>query len=79
MENLYKDFDTIVQDIIDVKDISFTLTSAMKGCMAEAEAAYHLLPAMEFLNQKTSELYEKTEDMSMQLLQQNLRSDHDSV
>ncbi len=51
----------------------------MKGCMAEAEAAYHLLPAMEFLNQKTSELYEKTEDMSMQLLQQNLRSDHDSV
>lgn len=64
---------------MEVRDLSLTVTSAMKGCMNENEEAYHLLPALEFLSQKSNALYEKTEDMSMQLLQQNLGADHDSV
>ncbi len=79
MQNLYENFDTIVQEVMEVKDLSLTLTSAMKGCMSENEEAYHLLPALEFLSQKTTVLYEKMEDMSTQLLEQNLSSDHDSV
>lgn len=79
MQDLYENFDTMVQDAIEVKDLSLTVTSAMKGCMAESEEAYHLLPALEVLGQKTTALYEKMEDMSTQLLQQNLRADHDSV
>lgn len=79
MQNLYENFDTIVQEVIEVKDLSLTVTSAMKGCMSENEETYHLLPALEFLSQKSNALYEKTEEMSMQLLKQNLSADHDSV
>lgn len=79
MQNLYENFDKIVRDVIEVKDLSLTLTSAMKGCMSENEEAYHLLPALEFLSQKSNALFEKTEDMATQLLQQNLGADHDSV
>lgn len=79
MQYLYENFDTIVREAIEVKDLSLTVTSAMKGCMTENEEAYHLLSALEVLGQKTTALYEKMEDMSTQLLEQNLGSDHDSV
>lgn len=79
MQNLYENFDKIAQEVIEVKDLSLTVTSAMKGCMSENEEAYHLLPALEFLSQKSNALYEKTEEMATLLLQQNLGADHNSV
>lgn len=79
MQNLYKEFDQMVGDVMEVKDLSFTLTNAMKGCIADSEEAYPLLPAMELLSNKTYALYEKVEDFSLKFLQQNLGSDHKPV
>lgn len=79
MQNLYYEFDKMVGQVMEVKDLSFTLTSAMKGCIADSAEAYSLLPAMEILSNKTNTLYEKAEEFSTKMLQQDLCADHDSM
>ncbi len=69
MKQIYDEFNTVIDDINCANNLSHTLVSAMKGCIAENEEAYHLLATMEALSSTTQQLYEKSEELSLKIFQ----------